>query len=167
MPTIENVSKHDVERGHHVQYGGNTVLIRIMDPAVILNVPTYKFKSVHVFEFLDIERDDALFEDFGITEVQAKEIVDILKKALEEDDHVVVHCTMGVCRSGAVVEVAKAMGFQVHERYRQPNLAVKHALMKELGWTYNGLEEHYTVDPENELSNGTLWLPKQYRTTKE
>jgi hypothetical protein len=29
------------------------------------------------------------------------------------------------------------MGFNDCEKYRQPNLRVKHKLMKQLGWTYN------------------------------
>jgi predicted protein tyrosine phosphatase len=51
--------------------------------------------------------------------------------------NVVVHCMAGICRSGAVVEVGVMMGFNDCEKYRQPNLRVKHKLMKQLGWTYN------------------------------
>jgi len=42
----------------------------------------------------------------------------------------------GICRSGAVVEVATMMGFTASDRYRQPNLRVKHKMMKVLGLTY-------------------------------
>ena len=50
--------------------------------------------------------------------------------------NVVVHCHAGICRSGAVVEVATMMGFTATDRYRQPNLRVKSKMMKVLGHTY-------------------------------
>jgi len=50
--------------------------------------------------------------------------------------NVIVHCHAGICRSGAVVEVASMMGFTPTDRYRQPNMRVKQKMMKVLGWTY-------------------------------
>jgi hypothetical protein len=37
------------------------------------------------------------------------------------------------------------MGFEATNRYRQPNLRVKHKMMKSLGWTYDSDEKHYDV----------------------
>ena len=34
------------------------------------------------------------------------------------------------------------MGFDDTERFRSPNLLVKHRMMKALGWTYNEEEKH-------------------------
>jgi len=47
--------------------------------------------------------------------------------------NVVVHCHMGVCRSGAVAEVGVMMGFRDTEKFRIPNLMVKKKLMEQLG----------------------------------
>ena len=71
------------------------------------------------------------------TDAQAKELVRLLQHALANHMNVVVHCHAGICRSGAVVEVATMMGFTATDRYRQPNLRVKHKMMKVLGWTYD------------------------------
>jgi hypothetical protein len=56
--------------------------------------------------------------------------------------NVVVHCFAGICRSGAVCEVGVMMGFNDTERFRSPNLLVKHRMMKHLGWTYDEQESH-------------------------
>jgi hypothetical protein len=47
----------------------------------------------------------------------------------------------GLCRSGAVCEVGVMMGFDDTERFRSPNLLVKHKLMQALGWTYDENEK--------------------------
>ena len=60
-----------------------------------------------------------------------------MRRALDKHMNVVVHCHAGICRSGAVVEVAEMMGFTPTDRYRQPNLRVKHKMMKVLEWTYD------------------------------
>lgn len=66
----------------------------------------------------------------------AQRLVGLLQHALDERLHVVVHCTAGVCRSGAVVEVAEMMGFTPVERFRAPNMLVKHRMLRALGWYY-------------------------------
>jgi hypothetical protein len=40
------------------------------------------------------------------------------------------------------------LGFRDTGRFRQPNLLVKHRMMKALGWTYD----------ENERSDGETWM---------
>ena len=136
MPWIENVAASDVSLGFHHDAGPNSMLISICDPAGWRPEAKYKFKERHDFEFLDAEDEDGFPENLKISDAQAEEIVDLLKRALDNRMNVVVHCMAGICRSGAVAEVGVMMGFEDCEKFRQPNLRVKHKLMKELGWTY-------------------------------
>ena len=137
MPWIENVAAADIPTGFHHDVGPNSMLISICDPAGWRPEAKQQFKERHDFEFLDAEDDDREPEESKITDAQAEQIVTLLQRALENRMNVVVHCTAGICRSGAVVEVGVMMGFNDCEKYRQPNLRVKHKLMKQLGWTYN------------------------------
>ena len=137
MPWIENVAAADIPTGFHHDVGPNSMLISICDPAGWRPEAKQQFKERHDFEFLDAEDDDREPEESKITDAQAEQIVELLQRALENRMNVVVHCTAGICRSGAVVEVGVMMGFNDCEKYRQPNLRVKHKLMKQLGWTYN------------------------------
>lgn len=144
---IENVSKPDVFWGHHSDIGPNAMLIRIQDPATEFGKigKADMFKEVHQFEFLDAEDSDGFPDEVKISDEQAKELVALLQKALDNHMNVLVHCHAGICRSGAVVEVGTMMGFTATERYRQPNLRVKHRMMKALGWTYDVDEKPYDV----------------------
>jgi predicted protein tyrosine phosphatase len=148
MPWIENVAAADVPMRFHHEAGPNSMLIQIMDPAPTWwPTPAHEFKEVYRFEFMDVERDDKWPDEAKITPAQAEEIVRLLKHALENRMNVVVHCMAGLCRSGAVAEVGVMMGFEDTERFRSPNLLVKHSLMKALGWTYD----------ENEKPNVESW----------
>lgn len=134
---IENVSKSDVYFGHHYDAGPNAMLIRIQDPATEFGKIKYPFKEVYEFEFLDAEDSDGFEDECKIQDEQAVEIVRLLQRAKENSMNVVVHCHAGICRSGAVVEVATMMGFTPSDRYRQPNLRVKQKMMQVLGFTYD------------------------------
>ena len=138
---IENVSMSDIHLGHHSDLGENTMLIRIQDPATEFKPTKYKFKEVYCFEFLDAEDEDGFPDEVKISDSQANEIACLLSYALEHNMNVMVHCHAGTCRSGAVTEVGTMMGFTATDRYRQPNLRVKHKMMKVLGWTYDENEE--------------------------
>lgn len=133
---IENISWDDAKNGWHYACGENAMLIQIADPASFFPEPKYNFKEIHQFEFLDAEDSDGFPDEAKISDEQATEIVRLLNHAMENSMNVVVHCHAGICRSGAVVEVASMMGFTPTDRYRQPNLRVKHKMMKALGWTY-------------------------------
>jgi predicted protein tyrosine phosphatase len=143
---IQNVAMMDIPRGDHMDAGERGMLIQILDPCMQFPIPKAKFEIIKQFEFLDVEpgsranlatdHDYGNLEEFAMTRKQAKEIVVLLKQALEEKRNVVVHCYAGICRSGAVTEVGVMMGFQDTERYRQPNIHVKQSLMDELGWAY-------------------------------
>lgn len=140
---IENVSKQDVNLGWHMDAGPNAMLIRIQDPATYFGNIARKemFKEVYEFEFLDAEDADGFPDEAKISDEQAKQLVALLQRAIDNSMNVVVHCHAGICRSGAVVEVATMMGFTPSDRFRQPNLRVKHKMMKALGWTYDSDEK--------------------------
>ena len=143
MPWIENVSWDDVKNGWHTDMGENSMLIQIANPASFFPEPKKQFKQVYQFEFLDAEDSD--IERYGeeplISDLQAKQLVVLLKYAFENHTNVLVHCHAGICRSGAVVEVGSIMGFTPTDRFRHPNLRVKHKMMKCLGWTYDSDEQ--------------------------
>ena len=138
MPWIENVAAADIPTGFHHNAGENSMLISITDPASWRPESKYTFKERHNFEFLDVEeKDEVDDEEMRCSQEQANELVRLLQHALENKMNVVVHCYAGICRSGAVCEVGVMMGFEDVERFRIPNLLVKHRMMKTLGWTYD------------------------------
>jgi predicted protein tyrosine phosphatase len=146
MPWIENVAASDVSTKFHHDAGENSMLISIVDPASWRPTPVHQFKEIHNFEFLDVEeKDEVLEESMKCSHEQAAELVRLLQHALENRMNVVVHCFAGICRSGAVCEVGVMMGFDDTERFRSPNLLVKHRMMKALGWTYDS-EEKLNID---------------------
>lgn len=173
-PWIQNVSLSDVKRGHHIDAGINSMLIQIVDPAMEFPTPSYQFKEVHQFEFLDIEEDGMTnfgdgemvdVSEFAITQAQADQLVELLQRAFENRMNVVVHCVAGVCRSGAVCEVGVMMGFRDTEAFRSPNLLVKHKMMKKLGWTYDENEPH-TINGVT-LPSGIIVPPKTVDWTND
>ena len=150
-PFIQNDSRRCIELGNHLigrqNYSINslsttvlqdTVLISISDPAQEPPIPYYSFKTSLYLNFLDLEENQLPeAEEFKIAYEDAEKIIKFLQDALDNDYNVVVHCTAGVCRSGAVAEVGTMMGFRETGAYRQPNLMVKRYLMKVLGWDYD------------------------------
>ena len=146
---IENVSRDAVRNGHHSDLGTNTWLIQISDPAGGFPDSKYSFAMVSQFEFLDAEDADGFPDECKISDDQARQLVNILQSALDMNMNVLVHCHAGICRSGAVTEVGTMMGFTATERFRMPNLRVKHKMMKVLGLTYD-------ADEKQEAINGTM-----------
>ena len=135
-PFIQNISKAAYAGGDHFDCGSRAVAIEILDCGCERAKPKHRFAETHTFEFLDVEANDNLFE-FGIQNEQARQLVQILQLALVERRNVVVHCTMGICRSGAVAEVGVMIGFTDTEAYRQPNIMVKSKMIDCLGWGYD------------------------------
>ena len=160
MRWIENVSMSDIHLGHHSDLGENCMLIRIQDPATEFHPAKRQFKEEYRFEFLDAEDSDGFPEETKISDEQAAELVRLLERALEKQMNVMVHCHAGICRSGAVTEVGTMLGFTATERFRQPNLRVKHKMIKALGWAYDADEEKKSVG--GWLSDGGVWLPDNF-----
>ena len=138
---IENVAADDIPKRFHCEPGPNAMLIQIADPASWFPTPPVPFKETHRFEFLDVEiNDEVLDEAMRCSQEQADELVRLLKHAHKNRMNVIVHCFAGMCRSGAVCEIGVMMGFADTERFRQPNLLVKHRMMKALGWNFDADE---------------------------
>ena len=127
---IQNCSLHDVETGNHKDPGENSLLIQIVDPGYKFPEPKYNFRFVNQYEFLDINDDTG--DECCFSDEQAKSIATNLRFAFDTQMNVIVHCMMGICRSGGVVEVGTMLGFEDTGRWRQPNLRVKKLLMKHL-----------------------------------
>lgn len=137
-PWIQNVSMSDIKTGLHILPGENAMLIQIVDNDMDYPTPKYQFKETHQFKFLDVEEQDHVIDPaMKCSQNQADKLVELLKHALETRMNVIVHCHAGVCRSGAICEVGVMMGFRDTGKFRQPNLLVKHKMMKALGWTYD------------------------------
>ena len=137
---IENVSWDAVKNGWHSDMGDNSMLIQIADPATFFPQPVKTFREVHQFEFMDVEDNDPFPDECKVSDEQAAELVRLLQHALDNSMNVLVHCHAGICRSGAVVEVGTMLGFTATERFRMPNLRVKHKMMQVLGLTYDANE---------------------------
>jgi|APSaa5957512576_1039674.scaffolds.fasta_scaffold00582_26 predicted protein tyrosine phosphatase len=132
---IQNVSYADIVTGVHVNPGTNSMLIQIVDPGMEFPLPNHQFKSMHQFEFTDVECSDDVGWESRITKAQTRDIANLIRKAKHGDMNIVVHCVAGVCRSGAVVEVATMAGFDdIPGIFRLPNIYVKRMLMEEFGY---------------------------------
>lgn len=132
-PWIINVAASDISAGLHRDPGPNSMLISIVDPGSWRPTPKHSFKEQHNFEFLDIEATDECFEEsWRVSDADAEQLVSLLKRALSENINVIVHCFVGICRSGAVCEVGVTMGFQDEFTYRIPNTLVKSKMLKVL-----------------------------------
>jgi predicted protein tyrosine phosphatase len=147
MPWIENIPLENVAKGQHHDCGANSMLIQISDHDMAFPTPKHQFKEVHQFTFLDVEEKDHVDDEaMKCSHEQAAELVRLLQHAWENRMNVVVHCHAGICRSGAVCEIGVMMGFDDCERFRIPNLLVKHKMMRVLGWTYDSEETPYDVN---------------------
>ena len=132
---IENCSKKDIIRGKHQDAGENSVLIQIKDPDWDYAVPYAKFKEVYQFSFADIKIPCQEDSDHAITDEQGRQIAGILEHAKTNNMNVIVHCVVGRCRSGAIVEAGISIGFPDPYKKRNPNplvlSSIKNLLTKE------------------------------------
>lgn len=128
MPRIYNIDKFDIASGKHPDPGTPSVLIQITNPAWEPPEPHYQhFTHRFAFEFLDLEQEDIdkdpAIAEFLPTADQARAIADALLLARDINATVIVHCTVGVARSGAVVQAAvDQLGFDDPLTYRHPNV---------------------------------------------
>lgn len=125
---IQNCAAYQIDDNSFINPGDNSMLIQILDLDTNFPIPVHNFRETHQFRFLDIEDTNVGAEEFGITDQQAAQIYGLLKHALTHKMNVIVHCQMGVCRSGAVTEAGVVMGFEDTGKWRQPNLRVKRKL---------------------------------------
>ena len=130
---IENVSRSDILTGTHSDAGPNSMLIQISGVISEHPTPIRAFKEIHQFNFEDIEED----EEWACTDTQAAELAGLLRHAMDNQMNVIVHCHVGLCRSGAVVEAGIFIGFNPTNRLRLPNTLVKNKLFKALGVQIN------------------------------
>ena len=157
MPWIQNCAADDIPKGFHVAVGENSMLISIVDPASWRPEAKHQFKERHNFEFLDVEEKDHVDDEaMKCSHEQAAELVRLLQHALDNRMDVIVHCYAGICRSGAVCEVGVMMGFNDTERFRAPNLLVKHRMMKHLGWTYDADEKPVPLAGDEYMRQGDI-----------
>lgn len=136
VPFIQNVAWVDIKNGNH-RVSQDMVLISITDPDMEAPDTFHNFSKIYYFKFLDLEIEDK----WAINYDQAEILVAILQKCLAENKDVVVHCTAGVCRSGAVSEVGEIMGFEPSEMFRIPNTRVKTKMLQALKFTYTDDEK--------------------------
>ncbi len=133
-PWIENIGFKEIKDGYHHDPGFNSMLIQICDPLTEFPQPKYEFKEVYQYRFLDVDDSnipDAIF-DAACSDEDARNIAVNLLHALSNSMNVVVHCHMGVSRSGAVAEVGTMLGFRDVGNWRAPNPLVKRKLLQHL-----------------------------------
>lgn len=126
MPRIQHVSLNDYRQG---RYQSAEIAIRIVDDFSLfgedqLGMLTHRF----VFSDVDEAHSDA------ITALQAMQMLEILQKAHQCAQNVLVHCVAGVSRSAAVALFAiDYLGFEDGNNrsdLRLPNSAVLLALKR-------------------------------------
>lgn len=136
MTWIQNVSRDAIKTGQHM-LSPNMMLIQVSDPTSDHPMPRHSFTEIHQFTFLDIEDNDPKWNEFkcwSITDNDAFKIVQLLRAAIIRQMNVVVHCNMGLCRSGAIVETGVALGMVDTGTYRQPNVTIKRKLFDKAGF---------------------------------
>ena len=134
VPTVENVSRFCIEKGFHKTNYHGSVLISINDPGMEPPKNSNKFTCCFPFYFLDAEKpiDGDPDGDFLISDYDAHRIAEIIEMCYSQNINIIVHCSAGVCRSGAVAECAEAYGFEYIGNHKQPNLLVKKMVMNKL-----------------------------------
>lgn len=140
MPFISNIPRFCVPLAHHYDPGCNSTLISINDVGDEPPIPKFPFRNIHAFYFLDLDNSniagDPELEAVAINKEQGAAIATILRTALANNTNVIVHCTAGVCRSGAIVEAGVRLGFVDAEEYRAPNQRVLAYVLEPLGLTH-------------------------------
>lgn len=134
MPYVQNVSFDDVKKLIIHNDCKNTLLISITDND--MPYPThlgFDFWSAVYYQFLDVYGPEY---KQAISEGQAKGIIQWLEFAKRHNKDVLVHCMMGINRSGAVREVAEILGFEVIGQKQGYNAYVKTKLMQAAGFGY-------------------------------
>lgn len=126
MPTIENIGQTDFLSGNFKTNPKNAIVIRIAYPNCSFDIPNWDDSVVFRTEFFNFDDIECAFmEDEGkkgINPKQASQIVSTLVMAQKLNMNVIVHCAVGISRSGAIVEFAVThLGFTGVHNDRIPN----------------------------------------------
>lgn len=134
MPKIENCSRRQILDGTHKLDSNGSILISIVDPDHEYIIPKFdNFKEIYRFKFWDFdvncpeEKRSELFNS-----EMAKQIINILMANFNNNINIIIHCSAGICRSGAITEIGSIIGFDPVHNNRMPNLLVKRLLMEQL-----------------------------------
>jgi predicted protein tyrosine phosphatase len=135
---IQNVAAMGIPKGMYKDPGSNAMLIQISDPKdPYFPDPKTPFAERYQFTFFDVSDSDRDAERDGISNRQAFQIVQLLRRAQEREMNVVVNCMAGLSRSGAVAEIGVMMGFEDTLRPRTPNMRAKRLMMRLIGASYD------------------------------
>lgn len=123
MPFTANFPRKVVETRFPFEVGFQDWLFSIIDPTRAPVKVHSEFDQVFTWSFADVE--------FGETNAmrpdQAQRMAHLIREAKQLNKNVWVHCTAGICRSGAVVEVLGHLGWTVVNDFspaRVPNAHV-------------------------------------------
>ncbi len=148
MTWIQNISLSNAIKGIHYFVPYKNVLIRIQDFGQTNFSPVaYDDRFVEVHKFCFNDNDDPN-DTSNITVDQAKQIANILRNCKDKGYNIVVHCIAGLCRSGAIADVAITFGFEDTETKKIPNMLVKNRIKEQLGMTVDYSEVFKFVLPE-------------------
>lgn len=134
MPKILNVPKGLISIGRFPDFE-NYILISIDEQFKFPVIPKDKIQPISYqrFTFGDLEEssdsDDCSCLLFDLED--RDRILEIYRNCLENNIDLLVHCTAGISRSGAIIEVGLLLGFELeHPTHRIPNAYIKSSLLK-------------------------------------
>lgn len=130
-----NLSRRQVEAGVPFEVGLNDWLISINDFDGATPNFANKWQEVLEVFFDDIEEE----QEEAINVFQAFQIASFINRARHQQKNVWIHCTAGICRSGAVVEVLKLLGFTVAEDFRASERIPNSRVFSLVRWQFDDL----------------------------
>jgi predicted protein tyrosine phosphatase len=145
MPWIQHFGRSDIKNGTHYEPGDNTVLIQIKDYNENFVEPKCRFVDIVKFEFEDVEDET---NPNSITDHDAKLIATVLRSAYEQNQNVIVHCVVGLCRSSAVAVAGHLIGFDLEDKVRLPNILVMKKVFQALGLYFDPNESSFKTIPD-------------------
>lgn len=134
---IETCGIGHIHTGYHNYWGFDTWLIRIYDTYPIYKAypPRKEFEKIFEFTFDDLDPEFLTGKEIRQYKIfnknHATKILKILELAKESKKNIVIHCVAGICRSGAIAEVAEELfDFNYKEKDRFPNTYIKDLLLE-------------------------------------
>ena len=121
---IANVSLEKIE-ADSFETLKNKILISITDVGYSAKIKNdSEWAAIYRFQFEDVEEEEIysiykkedILPDWAqiISEIQAEEIAKILSFSMGKNN-IIVHCSAGVSRSGAITEAGLLLGFKLYE----------------------------------------------------